>query len=133
MRCDDISREFDDLVVGSDSLDMKRNLRRRLIDARNAADALVFNLEKQMREYDSKINDDLKKKINMKINDVKDLLKKDDATVDQLKRATEELGREAQEIGKLVYEEAQKTEAAKQQSSGQKGDVKEGEVVDEKK
>jgi molecular chaperone DnaK len=107
--------------------------KRELIDARNAADALVFNLEKQMREYDSKINDDLKKKINMKINDVKDLLKKDDATVDQLKRATEELGREAQEIGKLVYEEAQKTEAAKQQSSGQKGDVKEGEVVDEKK
>jgi molecular chaperone DnaK len=106
--------------------------KRELIDTRNSADALVFNLEKQMREYDSKLPDDLKKKVNTKINEVKDILKKEDATVDELKKATEELGKEAQEIGKLVYEEVQKAEASKQGSS-KKEDVKEGEVVDEKK
>lgn len=106
--------------------------KREFIDTRNTADALVFNLEKQMREYDSKINDDLKKKVNTKINEVKDLLKKEDATVDELKKATDELGKEAQEIGKLVYEEAQKKEAEGAAKDG-KSEAKEGEVVDEKK
>ncbi|PIP65230.1 molecular chaperone DnaK, partial [Candidatus Peregrinibacteria bacterium CG22_combo_CG10-13_8_21_14_all_49_11] len=47
-----------------------------LVDARNQADALVFNLEKQMREHDAKISDAVKKDVNTKIGDLKELLKK---------------------------------------------------------
>lgn len=109
--------------------------KKELIDARNNADALIFNLEKQMREHDAKIGDDLKKKVNTKIGDLKDLIKKEDASANELKKATEELSTEAQEIGKLIYEAASK----EQQSSGQehpssgadgKEDVVDAEVVD---
>ena len=113
------------------------------IEIRNSADGLVFSIEKQMREYDSKIPDDVKKKVNEKINTVKDLLKKDDSDPEKIKKTTEELGTAAQEIGKIVYESASakataENEAAKKAKEGekgqegQKGDVVDAEVVDEK-
>ncbi|MBI5156160.1 molecular chaperone DnaK, partial [Candidatus Peregrinibacteria bacterium] len=82
--------------------------KRELVDVRNQADALVFSLEKQMREYDSKISDKIKKDVNTKMGDLKELLKKEDATTEQLKKSTEELATAAQEIGKIIYEEANK-------------------------
>lgn len=104
------------------------------VEVRNNADALVFNLEKQMREHDAKIPDDLKKKINLKIGEVKDLLGKEDASVDELKKATEELGQEAQEIGKIVYESAQQQSqnSAADDAGEKQDDVVDAEVVDEK-
>ncbi len=108
--------------------------KRETVEIRNNADALVFNLEKQIRENDAKIPDELKKKVNLKIAEVKDLLKKEDATSEAIKKATDELGTEAQEIGKIVYEQAQKDQAA---AAGDKKDGKDGavdaEVVDNKK
>ena len=102
------------------------------VDARNTADALVFNLEKQMREHDTKISDPLKKKVNLKIGDLKDLLKKDGATTEEIKKATEALALEAQEIGKIVYAEAQKKgQEDKDGNAKGKGNVVDGEVVDE--
>ena len=92
--------------------------KKELVDARNNADGLVSNLEKQMREHDAKIGDDLKKKINLKISDLKDLMGKEDASVEDLKTATEELATESQEIGKIVYEAAQESGDTSPQSEG---------------
>jgi molecular chaperone DnaK len=104
--------------------------KRETVDARNQADALIFSLEKQMREHDAKIPDDVKKKVNVKIGELKDVLKNEDASAEDLKKATEALGTEAQEIGKVVYEAAQKQNA----DAGKKDDgVKEAEVVDDEK
>ena len=100
------------------------------------ADALVFNLEKQMREYDAKIPDATKKKVNEEIGKVKDLLKKEDVEADVLRKATEQLGSAAQEIGKIVYEAAQKEQSASNAGKGSGGKdekVVDAEVVDEKK
>ncbi len=99
------------------------------VDARNNADALVFNLEKQMREHDAKIPDDLKKKVNDKMNVVKDLLKDENASQEDLTKATEELGTEAQEIGKIIYEQAQQ-EQSSESTEESKDDVVDAEVVE---
>lgn len=105
--------------------------KREVIDIRNTADSLIFNLEKQMREYDAQLPDELKKKVNEKMNAVRDVLKKEDATAEEIKKETDALAAEAQEMGKLVYEAAQKKE--KDAASGEKkDDVKDAEVVDEK-
>jgi len=114
--------------------------KRELIDQRNQADALVFNLEKQMREHDAKIPDDLKKKVNTRIAEVKEVMKKEGATVDEIKKAADALSTEAMEIGKLVYEAAQKKgseggegKEGKESKEGKKGKVVDAEVVDEQK
>lgn len=110
--------------------------KKEVVDARNNADALIFNLEKQMREHDAKIKDDLKKNINTKIGDLKELLNKEEVTAEEINTATEALGTEAQEIGKIVYEAAQQEQqnsAAEDagESADKKDDVVDAEVVDE--
>lgn len=106
--------------------------KREAIDARNNADALVFNLEKQMREHDAKIPDETKKLINDKMNELKELLKNENASADDFKKKTEELSIAAQEIGKIVYEEAQKkSQEGSEKPSDEK--VVDAEVVDEDK
>ncbi|PIR53801.1 molecular chaperone DnaK [Candidatus Peregrinibacteria bacterium CG10_big_fil_rev_8_21_14_0_10_42_8] len=107
--------------------------KKELVDARNNADGLVFNLEKQMREHDAKIGDDLKKSINTKISDMKELLAKENATAIEIKTASEALGLEAQEIGKIIYEAAQKEEEQTNSAADDAGeDVVDAEVVDDK-
>jgi molecular chaperone DnaK len=102
------------------------------VEARNNADALVFNLEKQMKEHDEKITDDLKKSVNEKIASLKELLAKEDTAPEEFTKATEELATEAQEIGKIVYESAQQEQAESNAGDAPKDDVVDAEVVDEK-
>jgi len=107
--------------------------KRELIDARNTADAFLFNLEKQMREHDAKIPDETKKTVNEKMNALRDVLKNENATAEELKKQTEETGLAAQEIGKIVYEEAQKKQEAEAGGNAEKkDDVVDAEVVNDK-
>ncbi len=122
------------------------------VEVRNKADAIVFQLEKTMRENDDKIKDDLKKPVNEKISALKELLKDEKADNEALKKATEELEQEAQKIGTEIYKEAENKEAddtkkddddVKVTDNNEKGDKKEdgkkedegeeGEVVDDGK
>lgn len=108
--------------------------KRELIDAKNQADSLIFNLEKQMREHDAKIPDAVKKTVNEKMNELRELLKKDSVTMEELKKKTEETATSAQEIGKIVYEEAQKKEKAESEGKAKGGKdekVVDAEVVDD--
>lgn len=107
--------------------------KREAVDVRNEADALIFNLEKQMREYDKQLPDDLKKKVNDKMNILRDLLKKEGVTPEELKKGTEDLAKEAQEMGKIVYEAAQKKAAEEGKDGAKKDGAVDAEVVDDKK
>jgi molecular chaperone DnaK len=125
---DEVERMRKDAEVNAEADKKKRDL----VDARNGADALIFNLEKQMREYDAKISDDVKKKVNVKMNDLREVLKKDGATAEEIKKSTEALATDAQEIGKTVYEEAQKKANAESGDKKKDENVKDAEVVDDK-
>lgn len=107
--------------------------KKELVEARNNADALIFSLEKQMREHDAKVPDATKKTVNEKMNELREVLKKESATADEIKKATEGLAVSAQEIGKIIYEQAQKEGAADKGKEGNDGNVVDAEVVDEKK
>jgi molecular chaperone DnaK len=107
--------------------------KRELIDARNTADAFIFNLEKQMREHDAKIPDETKKTVNEKLNELREVLKNENASAEDLKKKTEEAGLAAQEIGKIVYEQAQqKASDESKDNKDSKDTVVDAEVVDEK-
>ena len=124
---DEVERMRKDAEVNAEEDKKKREL----IDARNTADAFMFNLEKQMREHDAKIPDATKKTVNEKMNELRELLKNENATAQELTTKTEELGIAAQEIGKIVYEQGQKDQAAGGEEK--KDNVVDAEVVDEKK
>jgi len=116
------------------------------VEIRNKADQTVFQLEKMMRENDDKIKDELKKPVNEKISELKELLKDEKANPEALKKTTEELEQEAQKIGAEIYKNVENKEANDNSSSDDNDDVKvtdnnekgnddgeEGEVVDEGK
>lgn len=107
--------------------------KRELIDARNQADALIASVEKNMREYDAKLKDETKKTVNEKMNELRELLKNESASVEEIKKSTEAFGLAAQEIGKVVYEEAQKKNAGGEPGGEPpKDNVVDAEVVDDK-
>ena len=121
------------------------------IETRNKADMTVFQLEKMIKENEDKIADDLKKTVEEKLNKVKDLLKEEKSSPEDIKKATEELEQEAQKIGAEIYKQAGAQESADEgvkvtdnnekegeksddkDSSDEKKDAEEGEVVEEEK
>ena len=78
-------------------------------DTLNHADALVLNLEKQMKDNDDKIPQDLKDKINPLIEDVKK--NRESKDIEALKKSMETLQNEAMKIGETIYQASQAAES----------------------
>ncbi len=115
------------------------------IEAKNKADAMVATAEKALKEGGDKVSEDIKKKVNDKIDAVKELLKEDKSDKEKLSIATDELSQELQQIGQAMYSAEQAAAGQKEKSEtqdedkkeekkkdkGENGEVEEGEVVDE--
>ena len=85
--------------------------KRDLIDAKNQADGMVFQMRQQLEEHGDKVSPEVRGKIESAISSVEEKAKGDD--VDAIKRAVEELNKEGQELGKAIYEQT-----AQQQAGG---------------
>ncbi len=73
-----------------------------LIEARNAADALIYTTEKALREGGEKIKEDLQREVGEKLEVLKKAKESD--TIEEIKRATEELSQAIQKIGAAMYQ-----------------------------
>ena len=97
--------------------------KRELIDTRNQADNLVYQIRKQLEEHGEKVSPEVRGRIESALSSVEEKVKGDDA--DAIKRAADELGTLAQELGKAVYE------ASAQQASGGNSDAAAGSASDD--
>jgi molecular chaperone DnaK len=88
--------------------------KKELVETRNMADTLVFSTEKAMRDAGDKITADEKKPVEEKIEALKKV--KDSDSVEEIKKATEELSQAAQKIGEKLYKAAS---ASAEASAGQ--------------
>ncbi len=75
--------------------------RKELIEARNQADNTIYTSEKMLREYGDKVPADVKKKIEEGANKLRQTMATEN--VEDIKRETEELGRDLQQIGSSMY------------------------------
>jgi molecular chaperone DnaK len=100
--------------------------RRGVVDLKNQADQLVYSTEKTLKEHGDKVSGDTRGKIESAMNNLKEVAKGEDG--DAIKKAMENLSTAAQELGKILYEEAAKKQAA---SSGGQADGKVSEPKDE--
>ena len=78
--------------------------KRELVDSKNAADSLIHQTEKLMKENGEVVEENDKVRINAIIDRLKSACEKDDLS--GIKSAQEELEGAAQEIGKAIYEKA---------------------------
>ena len=84
--------------------------RRRVIDLKNQADQLVYSTEKTLKEHGDKVSGETRGKIESAVNNLKEVVKGEDAGA--IEKAIENLNEAGQELGKALYEEAAKKQAA---------------------
>jgi len=122
--------------------------KKELVEARNHAQSVVFELEKQLKDYGDKVDAETKATIEENVKKLKELAQKDDVTKEELDKATEETLTSSQKIGEAMMKEqsaksgapgtegaagatADSTGEAKTDSAADKGTAEEGEVVKE--
>ncbi|MEK7730795.1 MAG: molecular chaperone DnaK [Planctomycetota bacterium] len=75
-----------------------------LVKIRNIADNSAYQIEQQLSEHGDKIPADERAKVEASINNLRSTLKGDDA--EAIKKANDKLMKDAQTIGKIIYEKA---------------------------
>ena len=78
--------------------------RKDLIEARNQADSVAYSTEKLIKENGDKIPAETKTQLEESVKKLKDLMNNDDP--DAIKKATEELSQQVQQVGASMYQQA---------------------------
>jgi molecular chaperone DnaK len=84
--------------------------KREVVDLKNQADQLIYSTEKTLKEHGDKVSAETRGNIESAVNNLKEVAKGEDA--EAIRKAIENLGTAGQELGKVLYEEAAKKQAA---------------------
>jgi molecular chaperone DnaK len=90
--------------------------RRELIDARNSADQLAYQTEKNLRELGDKLDADLKGRVEAALSRVKDAIKSDN--IGEIRSATEALNQVWSEAANVLYQRSTAGSEAGQAAGG---------------
>ena len=83
---------------------------RELVDAKNQADQVSYQTEKTLKEHGDKVPADERSKVEAAITNLKEVQKGDDK--EAITKAIENVATCSQALGKIIYEEAAKAQAA---------------------
>ncbi len=101
--------------------------RRELVDAKNAADALIYQTEKNLKEQGEKLDAETRNKLEGAVNVLKEALKTDN--LDEIRSATERLNQTWNDAATKLYQQTGATGTAdQQQPSGEASKSKEESV-----
>jgi len=139
--------EIDRMVTDAEAHAGEDKKRKELVEAKNQADQMVYNLEKLMRENKDKIPADEAKNVEAEIEKTKKALESDD--VNQIKQAVESLSQASHKLTEMMYQQAGQQQQTQQetqqeqatggqtqeeaQAEGSEEEVIDAEVVDEEK
>lgn len=138
-------QEIERMVKEAERFREEDKKKQQLVEARNEADSMIYSIQKMLRENGDKVNPDERSRIESAINNLKDLMNKDD--VNAIRRGIDELKNASYSFSERIYKEAASkaqsgganytdTKSANNQSSnGKKEDVVDAdyEVVDDEK
>ncbi len=116
--------EIDKAVKEAAEFEAQDKKRKEAVDARNDADAMVFQTEKALKEVGDGISAEDKSAVEAEIASMKELLEKSDpnnmtdAQVEEIKAGKEKLMESAQKVFAKVYEQAQAAQGAQGAQSG---------------
>ena len=96
--------------------------RRELVEAKNKAESMCFELEKLLKENADKLRPEDKSALDAAIEKTREACKTDDA--DKIKSAFSELEQASHAMSKALYERAQQDQAAQAQAQPEQGESK---------
>jgi molecular chaperone DnaK len=136
--------EVDRMVADAEKFAAEDHARREAAEARNQADQLTYQVDKFVEENGGKVPESDSAELRGKNDELKEMLKAEDADVDKLRAATEATMQVFQRVGQAMYENQQAQAASEpagdagaadagqtQAESEDDDDVVEGEIVDE--
>jgi molecular chaperone DnaK len=123
--------EIDRMVKDAERMKDEDKAQREKVDSRNAADALVYQTEKNIKEYKDKLDPPDVQKLEAGIADIKAALKTDNAG--DIKSATEKLNATWQEVAQRMYQTASQQAGTAGESAAGGPDASAGGTADEPK
>ncbi len=135
------SEEVDKMVDDAKKHESEDKQKREEVDVKNQADQLIYQTEKNVKEFNEKLSEEDKKKIESSLTKLKDV--STSTNLDDIKSATDELNATWNEISSKMYQEAKTSETqtssnnqsnSKQSTKSNEQEIEDAdfEVVDEK-
>lgn len=129
--------EIDQMVKDAESNKEADKKKKETVEAKNAADTLVYTAEKTVKDFADKLDKSKKEEIEKKVKEIKE--NSTNWELEELKSKTEDLSKLLQEIGANMYKDAnaqapneKSSENKKEEKKKDEGETVEGEVVEEK-
>jgi molecular chaperone DnaK len=108
--------EIEKLVKDAELHAEEDKKKRELIDARNAADSLIYSTEKSVKEVGDKVDEATKGNIEQAVENLKKAMEGDDP--EEIKRLTEELTQASHKLAEAMYSQASQQEAQAEGAAG---------------
>ena len=103
--------EIEKMVKDAEANASSDKAKKEHIEAKNHADAAVYETEKSLKEHGDKVDAATKSAIEAEVQKVKDLSAKADASAAELKSATESLMQASMKLGEAIYKAGQAGDA----------------------
>ena len=103
--------EVDQMVKDAEANADADKEKREGVEARNQAESMVNSTEKSLEEFGEELEAEDKTAIETGIQEMKDLLEKEDSTSEELTEKTNELAQAAMKLGEMAYRKAQEESA----------------------
>lgn len=98
--------------------------KKELVEARNQANSVSFEIEKQLEEYGDKLDKKDKESIEENVKKLKELAAQESATQEELKKATDDTLASAQKIGEAMQKAQAEQAQSEAKDSKKAGDAK---------
>ncbi|HEC77882.1 MAG TPA: molecular chaperone DnaK [candidate division WOR-3 bacterium] len=108
--------EVDRMVREAEEHAAEDKKQKELIDIRNQADAVIYSVEKTLKDYGEKISFEDRSEINKKLDELKS--KKDSNNVAAIKQAMDDLQQSVYKLSEAVYREAAQAQQQQHQAPG---------------
>jgi molecular chaperone DnaK len=114
--------EINKMVQDAEAHKAEDEARKAMVDLRNQADALIAQTEKSLAEVGDKIDAEEKAKIESAVTALKDTLKDESATKEQIEEKVKALTEAAHKMAEQMYKEKEGADAAQADQSKKKDD-----------
>ncbi len=121
--------KINEMIKDAEAHAAEDKLRREEAEIRNTADTLLYQTEKQLREYGDQLTDDEKEDVETKLAALKEALPGDD--LDRLKDTTEQLMTASQGFAQRMYEAAAENAEGAEDVGDSDDDIVDAEIIEE--
>ena len=110
--------EIEKMVKEAENFAEEDKKKKESVELKNKADTAVYATEKSLKDFGDKVSDDEKKKIQEKLDALKEILKKSDPGKEEIQKALDELTQASHKLAEQIYKASAQ---AKDQGDGAGG------------